>query len=132
MKIAVVSEDGATISQHFGRAPWYVVVTVENGKTTLKEKRAKIGHNHFAGQEGPHATYGGPHGYDITSQRRHASMADTIADCKVLIAGGMGMGAYDSLKSYNIEPIITDVRDIEQAVNLYIHGKLPNLKERLH
>ncbi len=32
MKIAAVSEDGVTISQHFGRAPFYVVVTVEDGK----------------------------------------------------------------------------------------------------
>jgi predicted Fe-Mo cluster-binding NifX family protein len=34
MKIAAISEDGATVSQHFGRAPLYVVVTVENGKRT--------------------------------------------------------------------------------------------------
>jgi predicted Fe-Mo cluster-binding NifX family protein len=132
MKIAVVSEDGATISQHFGRAPWYVVVAVENGKTTVKEKRAKMGHNHFGGQEDSQAVHGGPHGYDTASQRRHASMADTIADCQVLIAGGMGMGAYDSMKSYNIEPVVTDVKNIEEAVKLYLQGKLPNLMERLH
>ena len=132
MKIAVVSEDGATISQHFGRAPWYVVVAVENGKTTVKEKRAKMGHNHFAGQENSHAVHGGPHGYDTTSQRRHANMADTIADCQVLIAGGMGMGAYDSLKSRSIEPVVTDVENIDEAVKLYLEGKLPNLMERLH
>ena len=30
MKIAAISEDEITISQHFGRAPFYVVVTVEN------------------------------------------------------------------------------------------------------
>ena len=91
-----------------------------------------MGHNHFAGQEDSHAAHGGPHGYDTASQRRHASMADTIADCQVLIAGGMGMGAYESLKSYNIEPIITDVKNIDQAVKLYLQGKLPNLMERLH
>jgi len=31
MKIAAVTEDGTTISQHFGRAPYYLVVT-DNGK----------------------------------------------------------------------------------------------------
>jgi predicted Fe-Mo cluster-binding NifX family protein len=30
MKIAIVSDDGMTISQHFGRATYYVVVSVEN------------------------------------------------------------------------------------------------------
>ena len=86
-----------------------------------------MGHNHFAGQEDPHAPHGGPHGYDTASQRRHA-----IADCQVLIAGGMGMSAYDGMKSYNIEPVVTDVKNIEEAVKLYLQGKLPNLMERLH
>jgi predicted Fe-Mo cluster-binding NifX family protein len=98
----------------------------------VKEKRAKMGHNHFAGQEDSHAVHGGPHGYDTASQRRHASMADTIADCQVLISGGMGMGAYDSLKSYNIKPVITDIKDIDQAVKVYLEDKLPSLMERLH
>ncbi len=34
MKIAAVSEDGITISQHFGRAVYYVVVTVQSPVTT--------------------------------------------------------------------------------------------------
>jgi predicted Fe-Mo cluster-binding NifX family protein len=44
----------------------------------------------------------------------------------------MGWGAYDSLKSRGIEPVVTDVEDIEEAVKLYLEGKLPNLMERLH
>ena len=59
-------------------------------------------------------------------------MAETIADCQVLIAGGMGWGAYESLKSRGIETVVTDVDDIEKAVTLYLQGKLPNLMERLH
>jgi predicted Fe-Mo cluster-binding NifX family protein len=59
-------------------------------------------------------------------------MAETIADCQVLIVGGMGWGAYESMKSYNIEPVVTDVESIDEAVKLYLAGKLPNLMERLH
>jgi predicted Fe-Mo cluster-binding NifX family protein len=44
----------------------------------------------------------------------------------------MGWGAYESLKSFHIEPIITDTKNIDQAVNLCLQGKLPNLMERLH
>lgn len=132
MKIAIITEDEVTISQHFGRAPWYMVFTVEDRKITGKEKRAKIGHQHFAGQEESHASHGEKHGYDAVSQNRHASMAEAISDCQVLIAGGMGMGAYDSIKSYHIEPVITDVKNIEEAVRLYMQGELPNLMERLH
>ncbi|GAI71759.1 unnamed protein product, partial [marine sediment metagenome] len=47
MKIAAITEDGATISQHFGRAPLYVVATVENGEIINKETRDKTGHHTF-------------------------------------------------------------------------------------
>jgi predicted Fe-Mo cluster-binding NifX family protein len=132
MKIAVISEDGATISQHFGRAPLYVVVTVENGKVVSRENREKAGHHTFAGGQHPETAPGEKHGYDAGAQSRHTVMAQSIDDCKVLIAGGMGWGAYDSLKSRGIETIITDVNDIDEAVNTYLLGKLPNLMEKLH
>jgi predicted Fe-Mo cluster-binding NifX family protein len=131
MKIAAITEDGTTISQHFGRAPSYLVVTVEEGKVTAKETRAKSGHHSFAAHHADTAP-GERHGYGEGAQARHASMMETIADCQVLIAGGMGWGAYDGLKSMNIEPIVTDVTSIDEAVKLYLEGNLPNLMERLH
>jgi len=131
MKIAAITEDGTTISQHFGRAPLYLVVTVEDGKIVSKETLAKTGHHTFAAHYSESAL-GERHGYDAGAQVRHASMAETIADCQVLIAGGMGWGAYESLKSRNIEPVVTDVESIDEAVKLYIEGKLTNLMERLH
>jgi len=48
MRIAAVSEAGVTISQHFGRAPLYVAITVEDGKVMDKETRDKAGHHTFA------------------------------------------------------------------------------------
>ncbi len=131
MKIAAISDDGATISQHFGRASLYVVLTVEEGKVTSREVRPKAGHHSFAGTEPPLAP-GERHGYDAGSEAKHQSMAETIADCQVLLARGMGWGAYESMKSYNIEPVVTDVESIDRAVELYLEGRLPNLMERLH
>ena len=131
MKIAAITEDGTTISQHFGRAPLYVVVTVEDGKVTNKETRDKAGHHTFAAHQSDTAP-GERHGYDAGAQTRHASMAETIADCQVLIAGGMGWGAYESMKNYNIEPVVTDIDSIDEAVKLYIEGELTNLMDRLH
>jgi predicted Fe-Mo cluster-binding NifX family protein len=131
MKIAVITEDGTTISQHFGRAPSYVVVTVEEGEIISKERRDKSGHHTFAAQHQDTAP-GERHGYGAGAQAKHASMMEAIADCQVLIAGGMGWGAYDGLKSSNIEPIVTDITSIDEAIKLYLEGKLPNLMERLH
>jgi predicted Fe-Mo cluster-binding NifX family protein len=130
MKIAVVSDDGTTISQHFGRAMFYVVSTVEGGKVVSKEKRAKAGHHTFAAHE--QHPEGEHHGFDAASEAKHRSMADTITDCQVLLAGGMGRGAYESLKSYNIKPVVTDEEMIDRAVQLFVDGKLPNLMDRVH
>mgnify|MGYP001110848465 CR=1 FL=1 len=132
MKIATISDDGTTISQHFGRAPLYVVVTVENGKIVTKETRDKTGHHTFAAHRPPDLAPGERHGYDAGSEVRHESMAETISDCQVLLAGGMGWGAYEAMQSYDITPIVTDVRSIDEAVQLYLDGKLTNLMERLH
>ncbi|MHB8104646.1 MAG: NifB/NifX family molybdenum-iron cluster-binding protein, partial [Dehalococcoidales bacterium] len=110
----------------------YVVATVENGKVVKKETRNKMGHQNFA--DNPHAepAPGERHGYDTDAQSKHAQMAQSIDDCQVLLAGGMGWGAFDSLKSRGIETIITDVNDIDEAVNTYLKGELPNLMEKLH
>ena len=132
MKIAAITEDGATISQHFGRAPLYLVVTAEDGKIVGKETRDKAGHHTFAAGQHPETPPGERHGYDAGAQSRHASMAEAIADCQTLIAGGMGWGAYESMKSYNIETVITDVVSIDEAVQQYLEGKLSNLMDRLH
>ena len=132
MKIAVISEDGTTISQHFGRALYYVVVTVEDGEVLDKETREKAGHHSFAHQHQEHDTPGERHGFGAGAQSRHAAMAEAIADCKVLIAGGMGWGAYENMTSRGIETIVTDIKNIDEAVKLYLEGKLINLQQLLH
>lgn len=131
MKIAAISDDGKSISMHFGRAQYYVVVSVEDGKIVGREVRSKVGHHTFG--DHPHEEQPGtPHGYDAASQDKHSQMAANISDCKVLLAGGMGWGAHDSIKSYGIEPIITDIHDVDQAVRAYLDGTIRNLSERLH
>jgi predicted Fe-Mo cluster-binding NifX family protein len=134
MKIAAVSEDGVTISQHFGRAPFYVVVTVEDGKIVSSEKRDKLGHNQFGGEHEEHAHEADPrgHGFDPAAQDRHTSMLTAIADCEVLLARGMGSGAYESMKKANIRPIVTNVTNIDEAVQAYLAGSLKDHVEKLH
>jgi len=135
MKIAAATEDGVTLSQHFGRAPWYMVLMVENGKVAGKEKREKAGHHTFAAQaeHGPHeGSAGAPHGFDAGAGVRHGAMIANILDCQVVLTGGMGWGAFENLKQKGIHAIVTDVQNIDEAVKLYLEGKLPNLMERLH
>lgn len=135
MKIAAVSEDGVTISQHFGRAPFYVVVTVEDGKIVAREKRDKMGHAQFAGEPHAEEAHGADprgHGFDPAAQDRHSRMAAAIADCEVLLARGMGAGAYESMKQANIRPVVTEVVNIDAAVQAYLAGTLKDHVEKLH
>jgi transcriptional regulator with XRE-family HTH domain/predicted Fe-Mo cluster-binding NifX family protein len=131
MKIAVITSDGKTINQHFGRAPYYLVVTIEEGKVTHQEMRNKMGHTHSASEQKEHDTSAG-HGMDEDSHKKHANMAEAISDCKALICGGMGMGAYESMREFNIKPVVTQLTNIEEAVQAFIDGKLIDQTELLH
>lgn len=132
MKIAAVTDDECTISQHFGRAAFYWVVTIEDGVIVSEEKREKMGHIHFSGEEhsGNHSS--GQHGFDPAAQNRHGRMIDAIRDCDVLLTRGMGAGAYESIRQAGIKPIVTDVETIDQAVQQYMAGSLTDHVERLH
>lgn len=134
MKIAIVTEDGRTISQHFGRAPYYLVLTVEEGKIVGQELREKLGHAQFVRQEyaGPHFEDPRGHGYGAHAADRHARMAQAIADCQVLLAGGMGWGAKESLEQRGIRVVMTDIADIQQAVQAYLAGTLTERADLLH
>jgi predicted Fe-Mo cluster-binding NifX family protein len=135
MKIAAVSEDGVTISQHFGRAPFYIVVTVEDGNVITRVRRDKLGHAQFAGEpHGEHGPHASPHGHgnEPEAQGRHARMVEAIADCDVLLARGMGAGAYESIKRAGIRPVVSEVAGIDEAVQAFLAGKLTDHVEKLH
>lgn len=132
MKIAVITDDGKTISQHFGRAPYYMVLTIEEGKIVNREMREKMGHTHFSSQPHAEAPNSAGHGMDSDSHNKHVSMAEAIADCKAILCGGMGMGAYESMRRLNIQPVVTDLSDIDEAAQAFIDGKLIDHTELLH
>jgi predicted Fe-Mo cluster-binding NifX family protein len=103
MKIALVTDDHITISAHFGRALFYEIFTVEDGKVVSREAFARgsqvgstAGHHDNSGQ--------GHHQHD------HNAMIAPIADSHVLVARGMGTGAHVSLREHGIQPILTTIR----------------------
>jgi predicted Fe-Mo cluster-binding NifX family protein len=115
VKIAISTNDGETISQHFGQAKQYLVCTLADGAIVAQELRAKPAHGH--GPEGQHT---------------HAKMTEPIRDCDVLICGGMGRPAFEGVIARGIQPIVTDIRSIEQALAAYLAGDLRHQPERLH
>ena len=132
MKIAAITEDGRTISQHFGHAPYYLVVTIDKGQIVDRQMRDKLGHAHFADEPHGGDQPGQPHGFDPAAHNRHVQMAETIADCQALLCGGMGAGAYQSMAERGIKPVVTELASIDEAVMAYVEGHLVDRTDRLH
>jgi len=126
MKIAIVSDDHQTISAHYGRAQFYEIFTIEAGKVTSRETVARANTQIAAIEADPKKDDGHHHHHD------HNAMIVPIADCKALLARGMGTGAHVSLKEHGIEPVITDIREIQAAVDAYLAGSIVDHPERLH
>lgn len=131
-RIAVVTNDGETISRHFGRASFYLVVTIEDGRVIDRELRSKAGHDDFAGRGHESHEPGEPRGYGHGAAEKHLTMTQAILDCGVLIAGGMGQGASASLQAAGIQTVLTDERDVSKAIERFAQGNLANLLDRLH
>ena len=132
MKVAAITDDGKTISQHFGRAQYYLVITVENGQIFARELRDKIGHVHFADEPHHGETPNQPHGFGAEAHDRHLRMAETIADCEALLCRGMGRGAYESIKTRSIRPVVTEIASIDEAVLSYANDTIVDRSDLLH
>ncbi|MBI5353642.1 MAG: hypothetical protein HZB50_13455 [Chloroflexi bacterium] len=125
MKIALVTDDHETISAHYGRAQFYEIFTIEAGRVTARESIART-IQQVVSIDSQHETGEKHHHHD------HNAMIVPIADCEILLARGMGMGAHLSLKEHGIQPIITDIRELQAAVDAYLAGTLVDHPERLH
>ncbi len=132
MKLAIITDDGHSISKHFGRAAYYQVFTIEDGRVTAKEMRDKLGHQNFADERHIHEEPGQKHGFGAAADHRHGRMMEAISDCQTVICGGMGMGAFQSLQARGINPIITDLNSIDEAVQAFIAGEIVNRTDKLH
>ena len=114
IKIAAVTEDNVNLSSHFGMAPYYRVLSVEDGKILAEEGRDKPHHgqhpDHQLNLEDEHHSHG------------HADMLAPIKDCQVLLCGGMGEPAYRNAKGAGLEVVLTG-GEIDMAVKAYLNAK---------
>ena len=112
MRIAVVTDGNGGVSRHYGRAPEFLVLTVEDGVIIARETRPKA----------PcHGEGGGG-----------AAAAETVSDCDVVIAAGMGTGALGHLDAAGLTVVTTDETDPETAALRCAYGDLPHLANRIH
>ena len=131
MKIAAVTDDGIKLSSHFGMAPSYRILTIEDGKVTHDETIDKP-HNQSHREHGDHHDHDHVHEHG-EGHSHHAGMKffDPIKDCQVLLCGGMGEPPYQRALSFGFEVIMTG-GNIDAAVQAYLSGDLVSDQRRVH
>jgi predicted Fe-Mo cluster-binding NifX family protein len=121
MKIAFSTDDGETISKHLGQAQYFKVVTLEDGQVQASERREKASHSH---NDHEHEHEAGVH--------PGQQMVESIRDCQVLIAGGMGQPMYNRAVSSGMEVFLTGEDRIDDALAAYRQGKMTSDMRRVH
>jgi predicted Fe-Mo cluster-binding NifX family protein len=122
--IAFVTDDGTTISSHFGRAMYYEIITLKDGNIIERRRVSKAGHHSF----GPEADGAQGHNDD----HKHATMTAPLTGVAVLVSRGMGFGAQQHLLGMGIQPILTGLHGIDEAVEQFIAGGLESDDRRVH
>jgi predicted Fe-Mo cluster-binding NifX family protein len=123
MKIAIPTNNQATISAHFGRSKGFMIYDIENTKITNVEHQENTFTGHAKGRH---------HEHDHDHHRHsHQGIFTAIGDCKVVIAGGMGQRLYNDFNRRDVQVFVTKETDIKTAVELYLNNSLENNPEKL-
>lgn len=125
-RICFATDDGKTISAHFGMAGNYLVVDIKDGIAISSELRQKPFHEPAKGGDGaPHSHHGHDHSL-------RDGMIEAVRDCRVVIAGGMGKPMHDALTASGATVYVTRIRQIEEALEVYGKGLLDDQPGRVH
>jgi predicted Fe-Mo cluster-binding NifX family protein len=102
MRIAIPSDDGITMSDHFGRCREFLVFDAGDGRAALVETRPNAGCHGGAG---------------------HGGFVESLRDCQVVLCGGIGAGALEALRVAGITAVrVNAAGPAEQIVASYRAG----------
>ena len=107
-KVAIVSNDGTYVDQHFGQALHFIIYEIkENGEFKLVESRENL-----------------PPSNNLENHKNALAIsAKLISDCNAVIATKFGIGAFKALKSLDVQVYM--VKDsVNSALNQLISSKL--------
>ena len=122
-KVAFPTDDGETIGRHLGQAQFYLVATLGDSGEVRFEPRQK-----------PHHSAAEAHrpGAHPSGKGEGQAMLGAIADCQVLISGGMGQRAYEHALAQGLEVLLPAEKDIRAALDAYRAGRLTSDLRRVH
>ena len=122
MRIAVPTNDGVSISEHFGRSAAFLIFEIENGQIKSRELKSN-GAKHSHAQEAcdHHSTESTPH--------NHAGILAALEGCEVVICAGMGQRAAEALKGCGTQIVTAAPASAQDTVTAYLAGKLSPVRE---
>jgi predicted Fe-Mo cluster-binding NifX family protein len=117
MRIAVPTNDGTLISEHFGRSAGFLIFETENGKIKNRRLKSNVGkHSHSQGECKHPST-------DVHSHD-HAGILATLEGCEMVICAAMGHRAAEALKGRGMQIVFAAPGTAEETVAAYLDGKL--------
>jgi predicted Fe-Mo cluster-binding NifX family protein len=123
MKIAVATNNEKNVAGHVGQCKAFLVYEVNNDKIVKVELRKNTFTHH--GQPGHKPQH---HGGQGGSGHGHGRLIEGLKDCNTLIFKSGGWRMIENLQERNIQPVLTDERFADDAVNKYIKGELDEKK----
>jgi predicted Fe-Mo cluster-binding NifX family protein len=117
VKIAVASEDGISISHHFGRSRCFLVFETQDKQVTGQSLRENTFTAHARGE----CREGEPHEH----HHGHGPIVEALGDCEVVLCYGMGWRAAEDLKQNGIQAfVLQGEMTPEQAVQEFLAGRV--------
>jgi predicted Fe-Mo cluster-binding NifX family protein len=117
VKIAVASEDGVSISHHFGRSRSFMVFEVEDKQVVGRTVRDNTFTAHARGECQEGVEHNHHHG--------HGAIVEALKDCQAVLCYGMGWRAAEELKQNGIQAfLVPSEMSPEDAVSKHLTGDL--------
>lgn len=129
MKIALPSNDGTTVSAHFGRSRGFIIFETDNHHILKEEYRENNVTGHAQGHHHDH-DHDHHHGQGNENHTHsHAGILGVLSDCEVVIAGGMGHRLYTDLMAAGKKVYVTRENDARKAAELLLKDDLDHNPE---
>jgi len=126
MKIAIPSDEGTYLSQHFGRSLGFAVYELKEDKIISREYRKNDFTGHALGEHNQHQHQGDQHADH--AGHSHNRILNALIDCEIVIAGGMGRRLLDDLTDAGKKIYITSEPEVSKVVEMFIEDTLQSDK----
>jgi len=126
VKIAIPSDDGKSISPHFGRCRCFIIYEIEGNKIKNRTVRENLCC--------PHRVNVCPKTVSVQTrefiERIQNEVLSEIRNCQVLIGRYMNQSAIDNLNSHNVKIVLVDEKEADVAIEKYLLGALVEIQDQ--